>query len=94
MLQNKWAKFLLFDDSDKEVAEIRKKVEDYKKLQQKSVKDLKRLHTNIRRRQFNEHLRSSKLQGANILGMPDEKRKFLNKKGIKTAAEVTEKRLL
>jgi Tfp pilus assembly protein PilF len=94
MLQNKWAKFVLFDDSGKEVNEIRKKVENYKKLQQKSVRDLKRLHTDIRRRQFNENLRSSKLRDADIWGMTDEKLEFLNKKGIKTAAEVTEKRLL
>ncbi|MGI8668545.1 MAG: helix-hairpin-helix domain-containing protein [Aridibacter sp.] len=93
-IESDWFGLIASENKSEEALQIRNNVEDYKKLQQRSVKDLKRLHTDIRRRQFNEHLSSTNLRDADIWGMSDEKLKFLTKKGIKTAAEATEKRLL
>lgn len=93
-IENEWSKGLVPQNVNDDLAQIRKKIDTYQKFQQTAANKIKLLRDDVSRRQLNEYLRSFRIETAEIPGIKAEERRILIEKGIKTAAEIEEKRLL
>ncbi len=93
-IENEWSKGLVPQNVNDDLAQIRKKIDAYQKFQQTAAHKIKLLRDDVSRRHFSEYLRSFRLEAAEIPEIKAEDRRILIEKGIKTAAEIEEKRLL
>ncbi len=93
-LKKKWGTLSSSPEAKVELNAVKRKIKEYKQLQRRRLKDLKLLRSDNHRRQFNKYLRSSKLADADIWELNDLEKDVLIEKGITTAAQVEEKRLL
>jgi hypothetical protein len=78
---------------DDDLVKIRKRIADYQSVQRKSVNEMKLLQTNAPRRELYKYLHSISISDAQISGITNNERKHLVAVGVKTAAEIDEKRL-
>ncbi len=81
-------------DFNRLAAEIKKGVEDYKKLYEKSLKIRRQAEEKIYARQLHAHLDRFKIQDYNIVNIADVSRNLLVRHGIKTANDIPKLRSL
>jgi len=91
--ENEWARNALPPKLSDDLSQIKKKVGDYQKFQQTSVRQVKLLRDNQARLQMHEHLRSARLADAEIYGIREKQLQSLVENGFETAAEMDSGRL-
>jgi len=91
--ENEWARNALPPKLGDDLSNIKKKVGDYQKFQQASVRQVKLLRDNQARRQMHEHLRSARLADADIYGIREKQLRNLLENNFETAAEMDDGRL-
>jgi DNA-binding helix-hairpin-helix protein with protein kinase domain len=92
-LKEQWDQAKFPPKLDADLAQIQKKIGDYKKIQRSAKQELKLLQKENSRRLFAKYLRSHRLADTKIPGIKEEQRQELIQKGVRTAAEIEEKRL-
>ncbi len=92
--ENEWNRQTASHNLKDDLFKIRNKLGQYQKFQQTNVKKLKILRADVTRRRLHEYLHAARLDEAAIPGIEDEERRDLIKKGVTTAAEIQENRLV
>lgn len=75
-------------DFNKLVVEIKKHVEDYKKLYEKSLKIRQKAEEKLYNSQLHAHLECYKIEAYNVVNIADVSRNLLIRHGIKTANDI------
>ena len=91
--ENEWARNALPPKLGDDLSNIKKKIGDYQKFQQTSVRQVKQLRESAARRQLHEHLRSARLMEAEIHGIREKQLQNLLDNGFQTAADMDSGRL-
>ena len=91
--EEQWKQKALPQSLDNDLVNVRKKVADYQKFQQGSVREAKVLEDKLAQRELFRHLRSVPLDEAEIDGITPEQRQFLVGSGVTTAAEISENKI-
>ena len=91
--ESQWEQKALPQNLDNDLVSVRKKVADYQKFQQESIREAKVLQDEIERRELFQHLRSISLDEAKIDGITPEQKQLLVGSGVATAAEVSENKI-
>ena len=91
--ENEWAQNAMPPKLGDDLSNIKKRVGDYQKFQQSSVKQVKLLRESAVRRQLHEHLRSAQLIDADIYGIREKQFQNLLDGGFATAADMDSGRL-
>ena len=91
--EDQWQQKALPQSLDNDLVKVRKKVADYQKFQQESIREAKVLQDDIEQRELFRHLRSISLDEAKIDGITPEQKQLLVGSGVATAAEVSENKI-
>lgn len=90
----KYGRIHELSDFNRLAAEIKKHIEDYKKLYEKSLKIRRQAEEKIYAQQLHAHLERFKIQNYNIVNIADVSRNLLMRHGIKTANDIPKLRSL
>ena len=93
-LEVDWAQTAIPQMLSDKLDQVRSKVKDYQNLQKSNLQKMKLLREDIFRKRVHDYLRAYRVDETNIPGIEKKERRLLFRKGVRSAAEIKEKRLI